>query len=101
MGFLNIHFLLGILVWPFLSYMALMLMAAPGSTSNPIVIGLYISMLGYPIPAIIGNFLFFKNRKKGNAKDNLRYTLIGASGYIAMIIFFFLLELIKVLIKST
>ncbi|GAA5144124.1 hypothetical protein [Thalassotalea piscium] len=101
MGFINVHIALGILAWPFLAMMAMFLVAAPNSASNPLVIGLFFSMLGYPIPAIWGCILFFKNRKKGNDKINMKYTLIGASGYIAMFVLFFLLELIRVLSQST
>ena len=101
MGFLNLNFLLGILAWPLSAYLALMLIVPSGAVNNPLILALSTSMFGYPIPAVIGSFLFFKNRKKGDAQANKRHTLIAASGYIAIFIFLFLFVLIDELSKST
>jgi hypothetical protein len=74
--------------------MSVFLFDAPGSSNNPINIGLYWSLLFYPVPAIIGIFQFFRIRDKGTIKDEIKYTFIGASGYISIIIFVVLLEVI-------
>ena len=94
MTLINLLFSLGVLAWPILFYMSVFLFDAPGSSSNPINIGLYWSLLLYPVPAIVGIIQFFRVRDKGRIKDEIKYTFFGASGYIAIIVFVVLLEAI-------
>ena len=91
---INLLISLGILAWPILFYMSVFLFDAPGSSSNPITVGLYWSLLWYPVPAVIGITLFFKNRDKGRVKEEIKYTLLGSSGYIAIVVCIILLEVL-------
>ncbi len=88
---LNLIFGLGVIAWPLGAFSSIFFFDAPGSTSNILVIGLAISVLGYPVPAILGNLAFWANRKKESVINLTKMTLLSSSGYLSVLIFWFLL----------
>ena len=82
--FLNLIFVIGTLAWPLAAFSSMFLFDAPGTESSLIVKGLALSVIGYPIPVIIGNIRFWG---KDQLRDLLKLTLISSSGYICIFIF--------------
>ncbi|GAA5215251.1 hypothetical protein ACFSJ3_12085 [Corallincola platygyrae] len=91
---LNVVFAIGIFAWPLGAFSSIFFFDAPGSMSNPLTIGLAISVLGYPIPAIFGNLAFWANRKKENNLELIKMTLVSGIGYFCVLLSWGLLSLI-------
>ena len=85
---------LGILAWPLAFFSSLFFFDAPGSEDNAITIGLAISVVVYPLPTILGNILYWKKRALSSNIEKLIHTLIGATGYLVVVIFMVLLDVI-------
>ena len=88
---LNLIFALGVIAWPVGAFSSMFFFDAPGSMSNPLTIGLAISVLGYPVPAIFGNLAFWANRKHESTINLAKMTLLSSSGYLCILLFFWLL----------
>ena len=65
---------------------------APGSM-NVFTIALATSFFLYPVPIILGNVLFWVNKKKADIKKLVTYTILSSSGPVFVVLFFMLLEL--------
>ena len=91
---LNIGFGIGILAWPIGAFSSIFFFDAPGSMENPFTIGLAISVLGYPIPAILGNLAFWANRNKESTFNLIKMTAVSSAGYLSILLFFCLLNLV-------
>jgi hypothetical protein len=76
--------MIGTLVWPLAAFSSMFLTDAPGTESSLIVEGLTLSLIGYPIPVIIGNIRFWG---KDQLHDWQKRTLISSSGYFCIFIF--------------
>ena len=88
---LNLIFGIGVIAWPVGAFSSMFFFDAAGSMSNPLTIGLAISVLGYPVPAIFGNLAFWINRKQETTINLLKMTLLSGSGYFFILLFFWLL----------
>jgi len=60
---------------------------------SPITVALAIAMYLYPIPAIVGNILFWGAFRRKDGKKCLYYFLLSASGYLVIIGLIVALEL--------
>ena len=89
---LNLIFGIGVIGWPVGAFSIIFFFDAPGSTSNVLTIGLAISVLGYPVPAILGNLMFWVNRKKESTLNLAKMTLLSSSGYLTIFLFWLLLD---------
>ncbi len=94
LGLVNGLLALGTLVWPLAVFSTIFFFDAPGSSSNWITVALAISIATYPIPAVLGNVLFWANRKTSKPAALLLYTALSALGYIAIAAFVVLLDLV-------
>jgi hypothetical protein len=88
---LNVLFALGLIAWPVALFSSMFFFDAPGSMSNILTIGFTLSVLGYPVPAILGNLAFWANRKKESLSNLMKMTLLSGSGYLSIVIFWYLL----------
>ena len=84
---LNLIFGIGVIAWPIGAFSSIFFFDAPGSTSNFLTIGLAFSVLGYPVPAILGNLAFWANRKKESSLDLAKITFLSSSGYLSIFVF--------------
>lgn len=91
---LNLVFALGILAWPLAAFSSIFFFDAPGSSSNLITVALAISVLGYPIPTILGNVAFWINRKKESLAKLARMTALSGSGYVCILVCWLLLDFV-------
>jgi len=87
----NVILALGIIIWPAAVAAGIMSAAAPKALSHLLTNFLLISIIGYPVPVIVGNIMFWKDwQTKTNGKLCF-YTLISASGYLLIVLVFILL----------
>ncbi len=93
-GLINGILVLGSVAWPFAAFSSIFLFDSSSSTSSPVTIALAISVLGYPIPAVFGNILFWKSRNTSSSMEKFKYTMVSSSGYIAIGLFVILLEFV-------
>lgn len=82
--FINIVLALGVLAWPLFFIAGMFLLTARNAPDVPVLIMLL--YLAYPIPVIFGNMLFWKNRSTSSFTEHFMYTLLGASGYLVIIL---------------
>lgn len=89
--FLNIISLVAVLPWPVLVMTSIFMFDAPGS-NNLVTMNLAITVLYYPLPAILGNVLYWKIRKTASREALWLVTAITVSGYVTIILFLVLLQ---------
>lgn len=85
---------LGVIPWPYIAYGTIFFFDAPGAASNPITIIFAISILIYPLPAVVGIIRFFNGWKRADLRACLVNTLVAISGYILVFIMWLLLEVV-------
>ena len=74
----------GSLLWPIAFYVSIFSFDAPGSTENEATVLFVFALWTYPIPALIGNVLFWWNADRHRDKTLLAYTVISCSGYLTV-----------------
>jgi len=67
---------------------------APGSQRSAITGLLFAAFLIYPIPAIIGNVMFWRAFKEKSKRKSFLFFLLSASGYLAALCLLIALELV-------
>ena len=92
MSVLNILFLLGTLIWPLIILGRTKLFETFGSMESITILILLFALFTYPLPAIIGNLLFWKKKKIDPKLKLFLYTVISGLGYLVITGIFIYIE---------
>ena len=88
----NIFFLLGTLLWPLILLGRDNLFEIFGSMESILIWLLLFALFTYPLPAIIGNFLFWKKIKTDPNLKLFLYTLVSGLDYLVITGIFIYIE---------
>lgn len=84
---------IGCLAWPLLAYLSVFMFDAPGSLESQITGVLALSLVLYPIPAILGNIYFWYSFSRDRVRGYFFGCLVSVSGYAAIALSFAALEI--------